>query len=134
MVGVRSFEDLQVWGLAGKFRREIYWTTEGFPKDEKFILLEQMRRAAVSVTANIAEGFGRFHSKENVQFCRQARGSLFELIDGLITAHDKGYIAQEIPNSLKQHCDRSTKVLNAYIAVIDRHRPPKSQCNDPMTQ
>lgn len=84
-----------------------------------------MRRAAISVTANIAEGFGRYHYKENMQFCRQARGSLFELIDHLITAHDLSYIDDDTFNNLKQSGYRCIKVLNAYVSSIDRciHSP-----------
>jgi len=122
---VWSFEELEVWKLAREFRQEIYKVTDAFPKDEKFILVEQMRRAAVSVTANIAEGFGRFHYKENIQFCRQARGSLFELIDHLITAHDLSYLNDETFRNLKQSGYRCIKVLNAYVSAINRrsHTP-----------
>lgn len=68
---------------------------KSFPNDEKFELISQMRRASRSVTHNIAEGYGRFHYKENAQFCRISRGSLYELIDQLITAKDENYINEE---------------------------------------
>jgi four helix bundle protein len=65
------------------------------PKEEKYRLSDQIIRASRSVTANIAEGFGRFHHQENIQFCRQARGSLMELIDHLSVTLDENYITKE---------------------------------------
>ena len=73
-------------------RRFITALIKKYPKDEKFGLVDDMKRAARSTTHNIAEGFGRFHYQENIQFCRQSRGSLNELIDQLITSKDEGLI------------------------------------------
>lgn len=76
---IRNLEDLETWqrarGLAGK----IYELTANFPGSEKHILVLQIKRVAVSVPANIAEGFGRYHAQESIQFYRNARGSLYEL-------------------------------------------------------
>ncbi len=74
-VSVKDFTDLQAWRLARELRKNIYDLTRAFPADEKHILTAQIRRAALSVTANIAEGFGRFFYQENLQYCRQARDS-----------------------------------------------------------
>ncbi len=131
---VRSFEDLHVWKLARNLRQKIYEASEGFPRQERYVLVKQIRRAAISVTANIAEGFGRFHYQENIQFCRQARGSLFELVDHLITARDQGYIRDDAFNELKAQTYECIKVLNAYIASIDRHRRTTQQPNTPLPQ
>jgi len=68
---------------------------EGFPEHEKFSLTAQIKRSSRSITANIAEGYGRFHYKETIQFFRQSRGSLFETLDHLTTAIDEGYINEE---------------------------------------
>src|SRR3972149_11014699 len=80
---VVTFEDLDVYQLAREFRNKIYDVVKKLPEKERYNLAGQMRRAAVSLTNNIAEGYGRFHYQENIQFCRQARGSLNELIDDL---------------------------------------------------
>ena len=81
---VRDFTDLDTWRLARELRKFIYELTARFPAEERFALTQQIRRAAVSVTANIAEGFGRYSYQENLQFCRQARGSAYEVRDHLI--------------------------------------------------
>ena len=72
---IKDFMDLDVWKVAREFRTELYKVARTLPDVEKFALGAQIRRAATSVTANIAEGYGRFGYQENVQFCRQARGS-----------------------------------------------------------
>src|SRR2546430_17631451 len=79
--GLRSFEELYVYRLARDFRKSISSLAKNLPQDERFNLTSQMRRAALSVTNNIAEGIGRDHYQEKIQFCRQARGSVTELID-----------------------------------------------------
>ena len=89
---VRDFKDLEVWRTARELRRDVYRMAKALPDIEKFGLGSQIRRAAVSVTANIAEGFGRFGYQENAQMCRQARGSLYELRDHLTTCVDEGYL------------------------------------------
>jgi four helix bundle protein len=85
------------------------------PDFEKFALATQMRRAASSVTANIAEGFGRFGYQENAQFCRQVRGSVFELRDHLTTCVDQGYISVEEGRRLDTLAQRVAQVLNGYL-------------------
>src|SRR5208283_4280289 len=86
-----------------------------FPKEETFGLSSQMRRAAVSVTANLAEGYGRFSYQENVQFCRQSRGSLYELRDHLTTALDAGYILKEEWERLNLTAISAIRLVNGYI-------------------
>ena len=88
----RSFEDLQCWQACREVRIFIVNLVKNYPKEEKYSLVDNMKRAARSTTQNIAEGFGRFHYRENVQFCRISRGSLYELIDDLITSLDEGFI------------------------------------------
>jgi four helix bundle protein len=89
---IRDFKDLEVWRVARELRREIYRVARTLPDFEKFALASQLRRAATSVTANLAEGFGRFGYQENAQLCRQARGSLYEARDHLTTCVDEGYL------------------------------------------
>ena len=79
------------------------------------MLSSQIRRAALSVTANIAEGFGRFSFQENMQFCRQARGSAFEVRDHLIATLDGGYITRQDWEKADALAQRAIQVLNGYI-------------------
>ena len=87
---IRSFEDLEVWKACREVRTFVAKLVKKLPVEEKYRLKDQMIRAARSTTANLAEGFGRFHYQENIQFCRQTRGSLYELLDHLITGKDDG--------------------------------------------
>ncbi len=112
---IRDFKDLDVWRAAREFRTEIYKVAETLPDFEKFALATQMRRAASSVTANIAEGFGRFGYQENAQFCRQARGSLFELRDHLTTCIDQKYISAKDGQRLEFMAQRVAQILNGYL-------------------
>ncbi len=72
----KTFEDLEVYKAAREFRKKIYRLIKKLLGEEKFNLVGQMRRAATSLTNNLAEGYGRYHYQENIQFCRQSRGSL----------------------------------------------------------
>lgn len=110
-----SLEDLDVYRLAREFRRRIYQLTRKLPKDERYCLFTQMRRAAVSLTNNIAEGYGRFHFQENLQFCRQSRGSLLELVDDLNICRDESYVSQSEYESYRMDAFRLLKVLNSYM-------------------
>ncbi len=73
---ITSFEDLDVWKACRELRRSVFDLTTTFPTEKRFRLTDQIRRAAMSGTANIAEGYGRYHYQEKIQFCRQSRGSL----------------------------------------------------------
>jgi four helix bundle protein len=86
-----SFEELEVWKEARQLRIDVRKLVGSFPAEEKYRLIDQLLRASRSVTANIAEGNGRFHYQENIRFCRQARGSLYEILDHLICAQDEKY-------------------------------------------
>jgi four helix bundle protein len=97
---VKSFEDLNCWKISTDLRRRCSEIVKGFPKEEKYKLVDQIVRASRSVTANIAEGFGRYHYQEYIQFCRQSRGSLYELMDHFIVAKDEGYISDEELNNI----------------------------------
>jgi four helix bundle protein len=104
-----TFEDLEVWQKGRALRNGISNLTKTFPEEEKYKLANQMIRASRSVTANISEGYGRFHFQENIQFCRQARGSLFELIDHLTVALVNDLTIQ--PITIGNH-DSTTQRLN----------------------
>ena len=84
-----TFEKIKAWKLGRAFKIKLYKITKDFPKDERFGLTPQMRRAAISITANIAEGYGRYHFQETIQFARNSRGSISEVLDHLYTALDE---------------------------------------------
>jgi four helix bundle protein len=117
---IHSFEDLEVYKLARKFSDKVNQLIKKLPNIEEFNLKNQMRRAKLSVTNNIAEGFGRYHYQENIQFCRQSRGSICELIDDFNECYANGYIDQNETDQLKSEAYHLIKVLNGYIASIKR--------------
>ena len=88
----RTFEDLEVYQVAREFRKKMYGVTRQLPDFEKFVLADQIRRAGLSLTNNIAEGHGRFHFLDQIKFMLQARGSLEELIDDLNVCEDESYL------------------------------------------
>jgi len=85
-----------------------------------------MRRASRSATHNIAEGYGRFHFKENRQFCRQSRGSLYELLDQLIASNDDQIITNEEYIVVKTKIDIAITILNGYIRYLTKSDNEKS--------
>ncbi|MDI7259768.1 MAG: four helix bundle protein [Thermodesulfobacteriota bacterium] len=116
----KSFEELDCWKACTEVRRFIATLVRKYPKDEKFGLVDDMKRAGRSTTHNIAEGFGRFHYQENIQFCRQSRGSLHELIDQLITSKDEALIGDADYNQGRELISKSLVLLNGYIAYLIR--------------
>lgn len=117
---ILSFKDLKVWKKGRKIRKQISKLTESFPAEERFRLKDQLIRASRSVTANIAEGYGRFHYQENIQFCRQARGSLYELLDHLSCAGDEGYLTRDEIEDLSQQITNCIKLVNGYISYLKK--------------
>jgi four helix bundle protein len=111
----KTFEDLEVYQVAREFRRAMYQVNRQLPSFEKFELGSQIRRAAVSLTNNIAEGHGRFHYLEQLKFCLNARGSLEELIDDLNICADESYLSPSEIDTLKQQGWRVHEVLAGYI-------------------
>lgn len=89
---IRSFTDLKAWELGHKLVLLVYEMTDKFPKEERFTLTSQMRRAAISITSNISEGFSRQSYSEKVQFYSMAQGSLTELQNQVLVARDVGHL------------------------------------------
>ena len=118
----KTFEELDCWKACREVRKFIYELVRKFPSDEKYGLVQDMRRAARSTTHNIAEGFGRYHYQENIQFCRHSRGSLHELIDQLITSLDEEYISKEDYEQGRSLIDRALALLNGYINYLSRQK------------
>ena len=117
---VECFKQLMVWREARSIRKRIYKGTRTFPGFENYGLSIQMTRAAVSITANIAEGFGRKSWAENIRFCRISRGSLAELRDHLTTAYDEEYIAENLCEELDRELISLIQMLNGYIRSMKR--------------
>ncbi|PAU95948.1 four helix bundle protein [Aliifodinibius salipaludis] len=115
-----SFKDLKVWKESRRIRQHISNLVETLPKEEKFRLKDQLIRASRSVTANIAEGYGRFHYQENIQFCRQARGSLYELLDHLSCALDEEYLSPDAVENINSQITNCIKLLNGYIFYLKK--------------
>ena len=117
-----SFEDLDCWKACREVRRFIYELVKKYPKEEIYGLVQDMRRAGRSTTHNIAEGFGRYHYQENIQFCRHSRGSLHELIDQLITSLDEEYIDQQEYDQGRELISKALGLLNGYINYLSRRK------------
>ncbi|OGU76384.1 MAG: four helix bundle protein [Ignavibacteria bacterium RBG_16_35_7] len=117
---MKSFEDLECWKASKEVREYISVMIKKFPASEKYDLIDNMKRASRSATRNIAEGYGRFHFKENIQFCRHSRGSLYELIDDLITSKDENYITEEEYLDGRNKIERALSILNGYINYLKR--------------
>jgi four helix bundle protein len=114
----QTFEDLEVYQVAREFRKAMYRVAKGLPEEEKFALASQIRRAAVSLTNNIAEGHGRFHFLEQIKFMLQSRGSLEELLDDLNVCEDERYLALTEIAKLKEEGWRVHKLINGYIRFL----------------
>jgi four helix bundle protein len=117
---MKNFEELEVWKEARSLRIEIAKVVRKFPSEERFRLADQLIRSSRSVCANIAEGFGRFHFQENIQFCRQARGSLLESLDHIICAEDEGFISSDTVKGLRDKIEIVLKLLNGYILYLKK--------------
>jgi len=112
---IEKFTDLKTWQEAHKVVLDVYQITKKFPKEELFGLSNQMRRSAVSVTSNIAEGFGRNTFKDKVHFFYQARGSMTELRNQFIIAKDIGYISIPEYSKIEGTIDISQRLLHGLI-------------------
>ena len=117
---MKTFEELDCWKRAAELRRNFSVIVKTFPVEEKFRLSDQILRASRSVTANIAEGYGRFHYQEYIQFCRQSRASLYELLDHLLVAFDEKYISESELKKLRADLDNCLAVLNGFINYLKK--------------
>jgi four helix bundle protein len=112
---IKTFEDLFVWQEAHKLMIAAYDFNKSLPPDEKYNRIIQIKRCTSSIPANIAEGFGRYHYQENIQYCRQARGSLDELKNHIIAARDLNQAETATCNQLIAECNKVRVILNKYI-------------------
>ena len=114
----QTFEDLEVYQVAREFRKAMYQVAKKLPEEEKFALANQIRRAAVSLTNNIAEGHGRYHFLDQIRFTLQSRGSLEELLDDLNVCIDEQYLALEEFDSLKHQGWRVRQLIDGYVRYL----------------
>lgn len=119
---MRSFEDLELYKECREFRKEISKLAKTFPIEEKYRLADQIIRSSRSITGNIAEGHGRYHYQENIQFCRQARGSLTETLEHLICALDEEYITENQMKTYRNSYSQCLKLLNGYILYLKNQK------------
>lgn len=121
----QDFKKLDVWLFARKLTQSIYIITKEFPSSELFGLTNQMRRCAVSVTSNIAEGCGRNTVKGTLAFLYISRGSLFELETQLYIAFDQNYIDDIFFNKIDEEIQTCKKLLNGFINYFKKQEDGK---------
>lgn len=118
-------DDFELYQLAREFRKSVYVLVKQLPAVGRYCLGQQMRRAAISITNNIAEGHGRWHYQDNVRFCMFARGSISEVIDDFNVCLDEAYGDKAIINDLKSNAYVLIARLNSYIAYLRRGHAQK---------
>src|SRR5436190_2863993 len=116
---IRPFADLECWKECRTLR--LFIAKEAIPvlpKDERYRLGDQLLRAARSTTANIAEGYGRFHCLDNAKFCSNARGPCWEVLDHLIIGNDESFISTELLGCGRELVNNAVKLLNGYMNYL----------------
>ena len=114
----KGFEDLKAWQLARRLMIECHKLANVLPPQERYDLAPQIRRSSKSVMANIAEGYGRYHYLDSLRFYYNARGSLTETINHIITAHDLAYIDDQRFREMYELGRETERALNGYISYV----------------
>ncbi len=117
-----GFEELEVYQAARLLRKRVYRLTSRLPEDEKFNLVSQMRRAAVSMTNNIAEGHGSRSWKHNVSYLYRSRGSVCELQDDFNICEDENYFLPDHLNNIRNDTERVLQLINGYIRYLKQRQ------------
>ena len=133
MASFTSFEQLECWKACRVVVKWVRHACIKLPKTE-WDLKDNISRAARSTTRNIAEGFGRFHFQENIQFCQISRGSLFEIIDDAITMMEENYISEDEYNDGRAKIAQAIKILNGYINYLQKQKDNPTPQKPPITQ
>lgn len=120
---IRSYRDLIVWQLAVRLGLDLYRVTSVFPDSERFGLISQIRRAAVSVASNIAEGYGRGTRQEYVRYLRMSRGSLYEIETQLAFAVELGFVQQQAFKQMEEKLAECGRVLAGLLRSLDQGEP-----------
>ena len=113
-------DEFELYKQAREYRKMIYKLLDSLPPIEKYALGAQMRRAAISISNNIAEGHGRWYYQENIRFCRISRGSVDEIIDDLNICLDEHYANEASLQALKEQASLLTARINSYIAYLQK--------------
>jgi four helix bundle protein len=119
---MRDFRELKVWHKAHQLTLDVYRATKSFPREELYSLTNQIRRAAISIGANIAEGAGKNSRPEFAWFLQIALGSASELEYHLLLARDLGYLVSEIHEQLSQEVVETKKMLSGFIQYLDQRK------------
>lgn len=115
-----DFTDLEAWQKAHELVLGIYNITDKYPRSELFGLVSQVRRAAMSISANIAEGFSRYHYKDKVRFYYNARASASEVINFLILSFDLSYLDENVCLKLKNDANNVRMLINGLVRAIEK--------------
>ena len=122
---ISSYKDLDVWKKGIEIVDRVYEITATFPSEERFGLVVQMQRSAVSIPSNVAEGFARQRTKEYQQFCRVSLGSCAELETQAIIANRRGYVAAEVMTRLEELLDHESRMLMNLIKRLSANATVK---------
>ena len=114
-----DFTEMPVWQLADEIVRDIYKLTERLPKREDYALCGQLRRAAVSISANIAEGFGRGYKNDKIKYYLNSRGSSFEVRSHMLSGKSVGYFRVEEISPISDKCQKVIEALNKIIKGLN---------------
>lgn len=120
MSSVQHFTDLESWKINHSLVLLIYRLTQSFPAQEKFGIIDQLRRASSSVTANIAEGWGRYHFPDKIRFYHLARGSLMEVQNFLILSRDLHYLSKVDFEHVMDISEQGTRLINGLIRSAEK--------------
>jgi len=127
-MSIHSLKKLQVWVRAKDFGINIYkQTLPLLPAEEKWNLNQQLRRSSLSISANIAEGHGRFYYQDNVRFCYNARGSLEETLSHLIFCFEVGFIPESLYKEFETEGEEIEKMLNGYISFLKKSKQGENE-------
>ena len=131
---IHSFEDLECWQACRALRLFVAQDIiPELPKEERFRLGDQLLRAARSTTANVAEGYGRFHHLDNAKFCSNTRGSCWEVLDHLIAASDEGLIPDKSLQRGRTLVGTAVRLLNGYMKYLKNTAGPTAPAQQPIT-
>jgi four helix bundle protein len=127
MSAYKKYTDLDIWIKSRELAKEIYLRTRKFPKEEIYGIVSQIRRAAISIPSNIAEGCGRQHTKDSLQFFYISRGSLYELETQLFLSYDLSFISKVELEDILQKIEDCKKILNGFIRYYQTLLPNNEQ-------
>lgn len=126
MRNIRNFYDLDTWKKGHELVLKIYKMTEGFPEKERYGITNQIQRASTSITANISEGFARFHFKDKIRFYYQARGSIAEVQNFLLITRDLNYINNDKCTEIGELANEIARLTNGLINSTNQQNNKQS--------